>query len=88
MDSAENEAVRSAVAAAVGQAYDAWAAEHPSLAAVIDRLTVTQRTAESLRTSQEFRDAVAGFHRGSGELELLNKLVDLAGPILTNLLGL
>ena len=83
-----NELVEQTVTLAVQRAYEDWATEHPSLAAVIDRLTVTQRTAESLRTSREFRDAVAGFHRGSGELELLNKLVDLAGPILTNLLGL
>ena len=82
-----DDTVQQAVAQAVGQAFDLWAVEHPSLAAVIDRITLTQRAAESLRDSDEFRQAVAAYHQGLCEADLLNKLLDLAGPIISRLLA-
>ncbi len=39
--------VEAAVATAVAQAFDAWAAEHPTLASVIDRLAMSEQAAES-----------------------------------------
>ncbi len=72
---------------AVQQAYDAWAAGHPTLASVIDRIELTQQAAESLRETQAYRDAVAAFHAGRGELNLLNRLVDLATPIVNSILS-
>jgi hypothetical protein len=74
------------VVQAVQQAYDAWAAEHPGLAAVIDRITLTEQAAQSLRTSADYRKAVGDFHQGLAETDLLGRLLDLAGPILAALL--
>jgi len=74
------------VVRAVQQAYDAWAIEHPSLASVIDRIELTQQAVESLRQSQGYKDAIEAYHRSRGELELLNKLIELAGPILVGIL--
>ena len=80
------DALEQNIARAVNQAYDAWAALHPNLAAVIDRITVTDHAAESLRATPEYRQAVADFHAGLAETDLLNRLLDLAGPILANIL--
>ena len=79
--------VQSTVEQAVGQAFDRWSAEHPSLAAVIDHITLTERAVESLRDSDEYRQAVAAYHRGMSETDLLNKLLDLAGPVISSLLA-
>jgi len=80
------QAVQSAVERAVGQAFDRWANEHPSLAAVIDRIMVTDRAVESLRESDEYRQAVTAYHNGMSENDMLNKLLDLAGPVISRLL--
>ncbi len=82
----ENEQVQQLVVRAVQQAYDAWAAEHPSLAAVIDRITLTQQAVESLRGSKSFRQAVENYHSASIELQLLDRLIELAGPIVSAIL--
>ena len=82
-----DENVQQLVVRAVQQAYDAWAVEHPSLASVIDRIELTQQSVESLRQSQAYRDAVEAYHQSQGELQLLNRLLDLAGPILTGILA-
>ncbi len=79
--------VRQTVAKAVEQAYEGWAAQHPSLAAVIDRVVIGDRVVESLRDSEEYRQAVAAYHRGTSELDLLNRLTELAGPVLVGLLA-
>jgi DNA-binding GntR family transcriptional regulator len=81
-----NERIEQLTVRAVQQAYDAWAAEHPNLAGVIDRITVTEQTAQSLRASADYRQAVADFHRGMAEADLLNHLIDLVSPLLTALL--
>ncbi|MGC9455381.1 MAG: hypothetical protein ACP5HU_11030 [Phycisphaerae bacterium] len=78
--------VEQAVAQAVQRAYDRWAVEHPSLARVIDRVTVAEQTAESLRKSEAYRRAVAAYHRGRNELELIHQLTDLAVPLVERLL--
>lgn len=49
------ETVSALVAAAVGQQFDTWAAEHPSLAAVIDRIRLTDHAVESLRQTPAYR---------------------------------
>ncbi len=82
-----DESVEQAVVRAVQQAYDAWALEHPSLAAVIDRITLTERAIESLRDSNEFRQAVQAYHESQSEFNLLSKLIDLAGPIVASILA-
>mgnify|MGYP001114251023 CR=1 FL=1 len=79
--------VEQAVAQAVQRAYDQWAAEHPSLARVIDRVSVTERTVESLRDSDGYRQAVAAYHRSRNELELIHRLSELAAPLVTNILS-
>ncbi len=79
--------VEQAVSQAVDRAYDRWAAEHPSLARVIDRLAVTERTSESLRDSEAYRKAVADYHRGRNELELIHRLTELAAPLVRKLLS-
>ncbi len=80
--------IQSAVQQATQQAYGEWATAHPSLASVIDRVVLTERTAESIRQSSEFKQALAGFYESQNELDLVNKLIDLAGPILQKVLGL
>ena len=76
------------VAAAVGQRFDEWARRHPSLAAVIDRISLTERTVQSLRDSAEYRDDVAAYLQDMYELAFLAQIADLAGPILHAILGL
>ena len=82
-----SEIVEQAIVRAVSQAYDDWSVEHPSLSAVIDSIAVTERTCESLRESQEFRRAVEAYHHSRSELELLDRLTELAGPIVRGLLA-
>ena len=79
--------VQQTVSGAVGRAYDDWAAEHPSLAAVIDRIALTEQVVESLRDSEEYREAIAAYQRGLSETDLLSRLAELAGPIVTAALG-
>jgi hypothetical protein len=79
--------VEQAVSQAVGRAYDRWAAEHPSLASVIDRFTVLERTAQSLRQTEAYRRAVAAYRRGRNELELIHRLTELAAPLVSGLLA-
>ncbi|MGA2265395.1 MAG: hypothetical protein ABSH10_03080 [Phycisphaerae bacterium] len=81
-----NEIVEQAVASAVQQSYDAWAAQHPGLAAVIDRIALTSQAAQSLRDSAEYKQAVADFQQGMTEANLLSRLMDLAEPILAGIL--
>lgn len=71
---------------AVQRAFDDWAVEHPALADVIDRITLTQRTVESLRASDAYEQAMAGYSQESLETQLLNRLVNLAGPLVRSLL--
>ena len=75
-------------AAAIGQKFDEWAILHPSLAAVIDRISLTERTVQSLRDSAEYREAVEAYHRDMNELSFLGQIADLAGPLLHAILGL
>ncbi len=82
-----DEIVKQVVVRAVQQAYDAWAAEHPSLAAVIDRITLTERAVKSLRDSEAYRQAVAAYHQSQSELQLLHELIELAGPIVSAILA-
>jgi hypothetical protein len=82
----ENDAVQNAITKATEQAYWEWAAAHPSLAAVIDQIALSERAAESLRQSPEYHQAVAAYHESRNEMDLLNQLVDIAGPIVMSLL--
>ena len=82
-----DEIVQQTVVRAVQRAYEEWQQEHPSLAAVIDRITLTERAVESLRDSPEYRQAVAAYNRGLGEADLLNRLMDLAGPVIAAILA-
>jgi len=75
------------VAQAVHQAYEDWAAQHPTLAGVINHTTLTYRTVERLRDSEEYRNALDAYHRSGNETALLKQLSDLAGPILLSLLA-
>jgi len=82
-----NEIVEQAIVRAVQQTYDDWAADHPSLAAVIDRISLTGKAVESLRESPEYAAAVAAFGESRCELELLKRLTELAAPIIWSILG-
>jgi histidinol-phosphate/aromatic aminotransferase/cobyric acid decarboxylase-like protein len=82
-----DEIVQQTIVSAVQKAYDAWAIEHPSLAAVIDRIALTQQTVESLRESEQYREALRAYHEGLSELDFLKKLTELATPIITALLA-
>ncbi len=83
-----NKIIEQTIVRAVGLAYNEWAAEHPSLAAVIDRIALTHSAVDSLRNSSEYAAAVAAYHQSRNELELLNQLTELAGPIVRSVLGM
>jgi len=83
----ENEQIQQLIVRAVQQAYDAWAMEHPSLAAVIDRITLTEQASESLRNCPQFTEAMEAYHGASVELKLLEQLTELAGPIVSAILA-
>jgi len=72
---------------ATEQAFDYWAVEHPSLAAVINRIRLTERTAQSLRQSPEYRQALAAYRKGRDELAFFARLIELAEPILRAVIG-
>ena len=79
--------LRDLVARAVAKPFAPWAAEHPSLAAVIDRTRLVEQVSQRLRESPAYRAAIANSHRARTELDLLGRLAELAGPILRGLLG-
>ena len=76
------------VAAAVGAKFDEWAALHPSLASVIDRIALTELAVERLRDSQAYRQAMEAYQRDRDEMNLVGRLADLAAPVIHSLLGL
>ena len=82
------EKINQLVASAVGGEFQQWAIKHPSLAAVIDRIRLTEQAVESLRKSDEYRQAIAAYHRDQNELSLLGQLAELAGGILHDILGI
>ena len=79
--------VQDAIHRATRQAYEDWAAEHPNLSAVIDQIVVTERMAERLRESDEYKQAIAAYHESRNEFDLFQQLLALAGPIVQQLLG-
>lgn len=83
----ENEQVQQLVVRAVQQSYDDWAVEHPSLAGVIDRISLTEQSVERLRNSPEFSEAMESYHGASVELRLLDRLIELAGPVVSAILA-
>jgi hypothetical protein len=72
---------------AVGQAFAAWAGQHPTLAGVINRLAVVETTVASLRESPAYRQAVEDYTQARVEIDFLGQVVALAGPILVGLLA-
>ncbi len=82
-----DEIVQQTIVRAVQRAYDGWAGEHPSLAAVIDRISLTECAVESLKDSAEYQQAIAAYHRDMSDANLLNRLVELAAPIVMSLLA-
>ena len=83
-----DKSVKHVVAQAVRQAFDDWAAEHPSLALVIDAIRLTKQTAETISESQAYRDALAAYESSRDEQALLDQLVSMAGPLLRRIIGL
>lgn len=79
--------LRPIVAQAVDEAFDKWAQLHPSLAAVIDKALVMERTAESLRSSDEYKQAIRDYTAGREEMNILGSLIDLAEKFLPLLLA-
>lgn len=67
---------------AVGVAFDNWAQEHPSLAAVMDRIEICERTAISLRKSDECRQAMKNYQQAAVESDILSRLTGLAETII------
>lgn len=82
-----NDIVQQTVETVTEQAYWDWAAAHPSLAAVIDQIIVTHQAASRLRETAAFHQAVAAYHASRNELDLVNRLAELAGPIVRSILS-
>ena len=83
----ESESVQPTVEKAIGQAFADWAVEHPSLAAVVDKIVIAERSAERLRETDEYKQAVAAYNDSRSELDLFNQLLTIASPIIQQLLG-
>ena len=79
--------IEALVEQAVKQAYATWSASHPSLAAVLNRLALQERTATSLRESDAYHQAIDAYQDARNETKLLGQLLDLAGTILPTLLA-
>ena len=75
------------VAAAVGEAFRQWAGQHPSLAAVIDQIRLSERTVELLRNSEAYRAAVEAYRRDQRDMALFQDVLGLAAPLVARLLG-
>lgn len=82
----ENAAIRQLVGRAVGASFDSWAAEHPSLAAAIDRCRLEQQVVSNLRDTPEYRAAVEAYQQSRSQTELLENLSAAAGRVLGRLL--
>lgn len=78
--------VRELVEQAVSDRYGAWAGRHPSLASVIDRMTVVEQAAQSIRATPAYAEAVAQYHQAGGEQELLGRLLGLAETVVATIL--
>ncbi len=81
-----NELVQQAIVRAVQISYDKWASQHPSLADVIDRISLTNRAVQSLKDTDQYRQAVDAYHRDLSQENLLNHLLELTGPVVIKLL--
>lgn len=81
-----DERVQALVEQAVGRQFEAWAREHPSLAAAIDRVAVVDRASRRLRESDDYRAAVGAYRQARDEQRLLAELADLAQNALAVLL--
>lgn len=79
--------LRAALETATSQAYEIWAKQHPFVARFVDRITITDSIATRLRDTDEYRKAITGYHEGENELDLLQQLIALAGPLIGKLLG-
>jgi len=82
-----DEEVRQAVQDAVGEAFDNWATEHPTLASAIDRMSLTDELAKSVRDSDEYRDAVDAYHRGLSQSVFASELLEIAREVLVRLMS-
>lgn len=82
-----NPTLRAALETATSQAYETWAKQHPSLARFIDRITIMESITTRLRDTDEYRQAIADYHEGKDELDLLQQLITIAGPLVGKLLG-
>jgi hypothetical protein len=71
---------------AVGKRFDQWAAGHPSLAAVIDRVVLVEQAAQSLRATDTYRQAVDAYRQARGKQQLIEELTTLAGAVLETIL--
>ena len=83
-----DETTQAVVAKATERAFDDWACEHPSLAAVIDRIRLTRRAGETLSNSQGYRNALAAFQASRDEQAFLTRLIELGGPIVRTIIGI
>ena len=74
--------IRQEVERAVERAFDRWAAEHPTLASAVDRITLCRLTATSLRESEQYRAAVDAYRRDMRRADLAERLVGIAAGLL------
>ncbi|MCK5113647.1 MAG: hypothetical protein KAR11_02660 [Phycisphaerae bacterium] len=54
---------------------------------MIDGIILTERTVELLRDSEQYREALDEYQEARSELNLFNRVLSLAGPILQTILA-
>lgn len=68
--------IKSAVESAVGKAWAAFSAEHPALAATLDRRVAIERTTQSLSNSPEFQEAITRAEAAALAMKELTSIVE------------
>lgn len=81
-----DEKVQHLVEQAVFQQFEQWAKQHPSLASVIDGIALGDQAVQSLRNTEGYRQAVAGYHQARNEQDLFGQLLTLAEAALSAIL--
>lgn len=78
--------VRSSIEHAAQIAWDKWAATNPNLAEAIEQIDVRDRLIQSIQDDPRFDAASKQYHIDQLHWEFLNRVIEIASPILNSVL--